>query len=264
MTPKKAIEQGAMALFGEKYGDEVRVVTMGNFNNKTFSIELCGGTHVTELSTIGNFEIINESSIASGVRRIEALRGDELSAYKQSLNKLAKEKETSLNLQIKDLESNIKKLNGNLEDFKDFSPEVKVVKLRSLYESLYKKTILQDPKKNIIKDYPLKDLTVRIQYIYGLSGKDLRTIVDDNKKEIGSSAVFTFSELDNKLNIAVGITNELTNNLDASFFAKEISKFLNGKGGGGRKDFAQAGGEPQSNLKIIYDFVLELVETKIN
>jgi len=97
-----------MALFGEKYGDEVRVVTMGNFNNKTFSIELCGGTHITELSTIGNFEIINESSIASGVRRIEALRGDELSAYKQSLNKLAKEKETSLNLQIKDLESNIK------------------------------------------------------------------------------------------------------------------------------------------------------------
>ena len=139
MTPKKAIEQGAMALFGEKYGDEVRVVTMGNFNNKTFSIELCGGTHATELSTIGNFEIINESSIASGVRRIEALRGDELSAYKQSLNKLAKEKEASLNSQIQDLETNIKKLNGNLEDLKDFSPEAKVVKLRSLYESLYKK-----------------------------------------------------------------------------------------------------------------------------
>ena len=264
MTPKKAIEQGAMALFGEKYGDEVRVVTMGNLNNKTFSIELCGGTHVTELSTIGNFEIINESSIASGVRRIEALRGDELSAYKQSLNKLAKEKETSLNSQIQDLESSIKKLNGNIEGFKDFSLEVKIVKLRSLYESLYKKTILQDPKKNIIKDYPLKDMTVRIQYIYGLSGKDLRTVVDDHKKEIGSSAVFTFSELDNKLNIAVGITNELTNNLDASFFAKEISKFLNGKGGGGRKDFAQAGGEPPSNLKIVYDFVLKLVETKIN
>ena len=264
MTPKKAIEQGAMALFGEKYGDEVRVVTMGNFNNKTFSIELCGGTHVTELSTIGNFEIINESSIASGVRRIEALRGDELFAYKHSLNKLAKEKETSLNSQIKDLESSIKKLNGNLEDFKDFSPEVKIVKLRSLYESLYKKTILQDPKKNIIKDYPHRDIIVRMQYIYGLSGKDLRTIVDDHKKEIGSSAVFTFSELDNKLNIAVGITNDLTNNLDASFFAKEISKFLNGKGGGGRKDFAQAGGEPPSNLKIVHDFVLELVEKKIN
>ena len=86
----------------------------------------------------------------------------------------------------------------------------------------------------------IKDLTVRIQYIYGLSGKDLRTIVDDNKKEIGSSAVFTFSELDNKLNIAVGITNELTDNLDASFFAKEISKFLNGKGRRGKKRFCSS------------------------
>ena len=249
MTPKKAIEQGAMALFGEKYGDEVRVVTMGNFNKKTFSIELCGGTHVTDVSTIGKFEIINESSIASGVRRIEALRGEELSAYKQSLNKLAKEKEASLNSQIQDLETNIKKLNGNLEDLKDLSSEVKAVKLRSLYESLYKKTILQDSKKNIIKDYPFKNMTVRIQYIYGLSGKDLRTVVDDHKKEIGSSAVFTFSEFDSKLNIAVGITNELTGNLDASFFAKEISKFLNGKGGGGRKDFAQAGGQDQSKIE---------------
>jgi len=264
MTPKKAIEQGAMALFGEKYGDEVRVVTMGSFNNKTFSTELCGGTHVDDLSAIGNFEIINETSIASGVRRIEALRSDELSIHKQSLNNLAKEKEVNLNSQIQDLESKIKKLNGSLEDFKDFVPEVKIAKLKILYQSLYKKTILQDSKKNIIKDYPLKDITLRIQYIYGLSGKDLRTIVDDNKKEIGKSAVFTFSELDNKLNISVGITDELTNNLDASFFAKEISKFLNGKGGGGRKDFAQAGGEPPSSLNSIFDFVLSLVEKKIN
>jgi alanyl-tRNA synthetase len=264
MSPKKAIEQGAMALFGEKYGDEVRVVTMGSINNKTFSTELCGGTHVDNLSAIGNFEIINETSIASGVRRIEALRGDELSIHKQSLNNLAKEKEVNLNSHIQDLESKIKKLNGSLEDFKDFVPEEKIAKLKIFYQSLYKKNILQDFKKNIIKDYPLKDITLRIQYIYGLSGKDLRTIVDDNKKEIGKSAVFTFSELDNKLNISVGITDGLTNNLDASFFAKEISKFLNGKGGGGRKDFAQAGGEPPSSLNSIYDFVLALVEKKIN
>ena len=104
MSQNKAIESGAMALFGEKYGEEVSVVTMGNYKDNIFSLELCGGTHVQNLSDIGKFEIINESSIASGVRRIEALRESELFAHKDSLNLAFKEKEENLTAQIKEFE----------------------------------------------------------------------------------------------------------------------------------------------------------------
>ena len=260
MSQDKAVKLGAMALFGEKYGDEVRVVTMGNSNDKNFSIELCGGTHVTSLSDIGKFEIANESSIASGVRRIEAFRSEELIAYKQSLDIANKDKEKNLTTQIQELENKILDLGGNFKKFNGLQNENKISKLKNLYEDLYKENILKDSKKNIIKDHKFNNLVVRTQLIHDLPGKDLRAIVDDAKKELGTACIFLFSEFDGKLNIAVGISQDLTDKFDASFFAKEISLLTKGKGGGGRKDFAQAGGEIQASLDCIYEFILDKVK----
>ena len=105
---------------------------------------------------------------------------------------------------------------------------------------------------------------VRFQYIHGLSGKDLRPIVDNAKKEIKKVLVFVFSESDKKLSLAVGASNDLVEKFDASFFAKQISLVINGKGGGGIKDFAQAGGETQPNIEVVYKFILnEIKKIKI-
>jgi alanyl-tRNA synthetase len=101
---------------------------------------------------------------------------------------------------------------------------------------------------------------VRTQLIHDLPGKDIRAIVDEAKKELGTACIFLFSEFDGKLNIAVGISEDLTDKFDASFFAKEISLLTKGKGGGGRKDFAQAGGEIQPSLDYIYEFILDKVK----
>jgi Alanyl-tRNA synthetase len=125
---------------------------------------------------------------------------------------------------------------------------------------LYKESILNDASKNIIQDHKLESFVVRFQYIHGLSGKDLRPIVDSAKKEIKEVLVFVFSETDKKLSLAVGVSDTLVDKFDASFFAKKISSLINGKGGGGRKDFAQAGGEIQSNIKSIYEFILNEIK----
>ena len=259
MSPKKAIELGAMALFGEKYGEEVRVVTMGNNNNKVFSTELCGGTHVSDLSEIGDFQVINESSIASGVRRIEALRSDELLEYKSSLDKQSKEKEKNIIFQINELESKINFLKGDINQFYQLDLVDRLSNLKNLYDILYKKNILKDNSKNIVEDHKISNFIVRFQYVHGLTGKDLRSIVDDAKKEVKDIIIFIFSEIDHKLSMAIGVSNSLINIFDASFLIKKISLLVNGKGGGGRKDFAQAGGEIQPDMKDVYNKILNKI-----
>ncbi len=258
MTPKEAVENGALALFGEKYGEEVRVLSMGNEESKYFSTELCGGTHVRNTGDIGKFKIISQSSIAAGVRRIEALRDKQLDDYLKNKEKLSglsaqKDEET-----IKELSEKIIKLgeNPNLdnEDQKGLIKE-----LSKQLEQLSVKSILDDKSKNIIKDETINGVKIRLQKVEDLPPKDLRKLVDNGKKELNEGIVVVFASKDEKVGLAVGVTQKLTEKYDAVQFAKLGSETIGGKGGGGRKDFAQAGGQDKSKIDEALEKIKSLV-----
>ncbi len=258
MTPKAAIEKGALAFFGEKYGEEVRVVSMGKEENKYFSTELCGGTHVKNTGDIGKFKTISQSSIAAGVRRVEALRDKQLDDYMEN-----KEKLSSLSLQkdeelIKDLSSQIIKLGGkpNLEN-KDLKGSIK--DLTRQLEQLSVKKVLEDKTKNIINDEVINNIKVRFQKVQDLPPKDLRKLVDNGKKELNEGIIIVFASKDDKVGLAVGITQNLISKFDAVKFVKIGSEIIGGKGGGGRKDFAQAGGQDQSKIEEALEKIKTLI-----
>ena len=247
MTPKEAVENGALALFGEKYGEEVRVLSMGNEKDKYFSTELCGGTHVRNTGDIGKFKIVSQSSIAAGVRRVEALRDKQLQEYltkKEKLSDLSMQKNEEL---IKELSSKIIKLGGkpnlNNENHIDLIKD-----LTKQFDQLSVNKILSNKSKNIIKDESINNIKVRFQKITDLPPKDLRKLIDIGKKDIGDGIVIIFASKEGKIGLAVGVTDKLTNNYDAVKFVKIGSEIVGGKGGGGRADFAQAGGTDPSKI----------------
>jgi len=258
MTPKEAVENGALALFGEKYGEEVRVLSMGSEESKYFSTELCGGTHVRNTGDIGKFKIISQSSIAAGVRRVEALRDKQLGDYlknKEKISGLSAQKGEEL---INELSEKIIKLGGkpNLDNqdqkglIKDLSKQL---------ERLNIKSILQDKSKNIIKDKTINGVKIRLQKVEDLPPKDLRKLVDNGKKELKEGIVVVFASKDEKVGLAVGVTEKLLNKYDAVKFAKLGSEIIGGKGGGGRKDFAQAGGQDKSKIDEALEKIKSLV-----
>ena len=182
MTPKEAVDNGALALFGEKYGDEVRVLSMGDDNSSHFSTELCGGTHVRNTSEIGNFKIINQSSIAAGVRRVEALRDKQLQNYLRNKDKKSGETKEKNKLIVNKLIEKIKELKEKpyLNQEKN---QIDIIKdLNKQYEKLLVTSILDDKEKNIIKDILVNKTKVRFQKVHELPFKDLRSLVDKGKK----------------------------------------------------------------------------------
>ena len=258
MTPKEGIAHGALALFGEKYGDEVRVVFMGEEGNKYFSTELCGGTHVKNTSDIGNFKVVSQSAIAAGVRRVEALRDKQLDEFLKN-----KEKQSNLSEQkdeetIKVLSEEIKKLGGkpnlNKENKKDLIKE-----LNKELEKLSINEIINNKSKNIINDEKINGVNVRMQKIDGLPPKELRRLIDNGKKEIGEGIVIIFASKDDKVGLAVGITDKLKSKYDAVKFVKNGSEIIGGKGGGGRPDFAQAGGVNKDKIEDAFKSLKALV-----
>ena len=258
MTPKEAVDNGALALFGEKYGDEVRVLSMGDEEGKYFSTELCGGTHVRNTRDIGKFKIINQSSIAAGVRRVEALRDKQLEDYlenKEKLSDISAQKDEST---IKNLSEKIIKLgekpNLNNQDQKGLIKELSIQ-----LEQLNVKSVLEDKTKNIIKDDTINGIKVRFQKVEDLPPKDLRKLVDIGKKEIGDGIVIVFASKDDKVGLAVGVTEKLTEKYDAVKFAKLGSEIIDGKGGGGRKDFAQAGGQNSNKIDEAFEKLKALI-----
>ena len=258
MTPKEAVENGALALFGEKYGDEVRVLSMGDEEGKFFSTELCGGTHVVNTADIGKFKVISQSSIAAGVRRIEALRDTQLVDFlkeKENLSNLSDQKNEAV---IKELETKIIKLGGkpNLQN----SDQVALIKdLNRQFDQLSVSSILKDKEKNKINDQIINGFKVRFQNIVDLPFKDLRKLIDEGKKEIGEGLVIIYAINDNKVGLAVGVTKTLEDKFDAVKIVRAGSEVIGGKGGGGRADFAQAGGTLPDKIEESFENIKKLI-----
>ena len=258
MTPDEAVENGALALFGEKYGEEVRVLSMGDDDGKYFSTELCGGTHVKNTGDIGKFKIISQSSIASGIRRIEALRDKQLEDYlknKEKLSNISSEKNEEI---IKSLSEQITKLGGK-PTLNEDDQKTLIKNLTKQLETLTVNSILQDKTKNIVIDEEINGTKIRFQKVNGLPPKELRKLVDKGKKELIEGVVIVFANKDDKVGIAVGVTDNLTSQFDAVKFVKVGSEIIGGKGGGGRKDFAQAGGQDQSKIDQAFEQLKTLI-----
>ena len=258
MTPKEAVDNGALALFGEKYGDEVRVLSMGSEKNRYFSTELCGGTHTRNTGDIGKFKIINQSSIAAGVRRVEALRDKQLQEYLNKKEKLSDLKSQKSEETIKDLSQKIIKLGGKPNISND-NQQTLIKDLTKHYEQLLVKSTLSDKSKNIINDQTINNVKVRLQKVIDLPPKDLRKLVDSGKKELGEGIIIVFAIKGEKIGLAIGVTEKHTKKYNAVKFAKIGSEIIGGKGGGGRPDFAQAGGTDSSKIDSAFDKIKELI-----
>ena len=258
MTTDEAIENGALALFGEKYGDEVRVLSMGDEGNKYFSTELCGGTHVKNTGDIGKFKIINQSSIAAGVRRIEALRDEQLEDYLKKKEKLSNISSEKNDESIKDLTQQIMDLGGK-PNLDQADQKILIKNLTKQLETISVTSILEDKSKNIIIDEQINGIKLRFQQVEGLPPKELRKLVDNGKKKLNEGIIIVFASKDDKVGIAVGITDKLTDKFDAVQFVKVGSEIIGGQGGGGRKDFAQAGGLNKSKIDEAFLVLKKLI-----
>ena len=259
MTPKEAVEKGALAMFGEKYGDEVRVLSMGKENGGYFSTELCGGTHVKNTKDIGKFKIVSQSSIAAGVRRVEALRDRQLDNFEKSLKKDKSLKEKNLKDQVDLIRKELLKYKiepdyndslGLSENIKNLNKQLEIIKIQN---------IINDKTKNIIKDKKIGSFILRHQVLTDFPPKELRKIIDQSKQDIKQGIVVGFSSFEGKVGVAVGVTNELTQKYDAVTLVKIASEVLGGKGGGGRKDFAQAGGDNKNKIEEAFKALSEKI-----
>lgn len=241
MALDDARQSGAMALFGEKYGEEVRVVSMGNPRpgaSKAWSVELCGGTHVARTGDIGLIRVVAESASAAGVRRIEALTGEAARAYLVEQDTRVKDAAAILRTRPEDVVERLKSL---VEERKNLERQLADAKRQIALGGGAK------PVNGAAAGGDGVKLIGAVQFlarsVEGLNPKDLRGLIDDGKKQIGSGivAVVGVTE-DGKAGLAVGVTEDLTKSWSAVDLVKIGAEALGGKGGGGRPDMAQAGG----------------------
>ena len=231
---------------------------MGDEKNKYFSTELCGGTHVRNTADIGKFKIVSQSSIAAGVRRVEALREKQLDNYlknKEKLSDLSAQKNEEI---IRDVSEKIIKLGGK-PNLDKKNPNEIIKELTKQLDQLSVGSILQDKTKNIISDQKINGIKVRFQNIQDLPPKELRKLVDKGKKDLGEGVVIIFANKDSKIGLAVGVTNSLIKKYNAVNFVKKGSEIIGGKGGGGRPDFAQAGGDDVSKIQDAIEKLKSLI-----
>ena len=252
MTPDAAVEAGALALFGEKYGDEVRVLSMGNMESggKHYSTELCGGTHVSRLGDIGLLHIVSESAVAAGVRRVEALTGDGARAYLTEQEKKLRAAASVLKTAPADLPERIKALQDERKRLeKELGDAKKALAMGGGASS-------GDTTNDVREAGGVKFLAKAVE---GLSPKDLRGMIDESKKQIGSGVIALIAVNEGKAAIAVGVTDDLTDRLNAVDLVKIGTAALGGKGGGGRPDMAQAGGPDGSKAEQALDAIQEAI-----
>ncbi len=250
MTPEDAIEAGAMALFGEKYGDEVRVLAMGRTDTGgtglPYSVELCGGTHVNATGDIGVFRIVSESAVSSGVRRIEALTGENARIW------------------LVTREDALKQVAGLLRTTPD-DAQARIAAMLDERKALEKE--LAETKKALAlggggsgdaagsQDEEIDGVTFSGQVIEGLNPKELRGLLDEAKQRIGSGVAAICAVNDGKAAFAVAVTDDLTERLSAVDLVRAGVEALGGKGGGGRPDMAQGGGPDGGKADAAIDAV---------
>ena len=253
MTPDDAIAAGALALFGEKYGDEVRVLAMGldeEKENRTYSVELCGGTHVRRLGDIAIFKIVSEGAVASGIRRIEALTGEGARAYLVQQERLLKEAAGALKIAPDDLPSRVVSL---MEERKRLERELAEAKRKLALGGGASSGAGGDAASQIQEVGGVKLIARKLE---GVNPKDLRGLIDGGKKQIGSGVVaFVAISEDGKGAIAVGVTADLTERFNAVELVKAGAAAMGGNGGGGRPDMAQAGGPDAAKADEALDAV---------
>ena len=237
MTVDDAIAEGAMALFGEKYGDEVRVVAMGTGvrgakANRPYSVELCGGTHVSATGEIGLVRILSESAVGSGVRRLEALTGEAARAY------LAEQDE-----RVKSLAATLKAQPGEVLARVEALVDERRKLERELTEAKKKLALSGGPAGGDDGVREVAGVKYLGKVVTGVEPKDLKSLADEGKKSLGSGVVtFVGVSADGKASAVVAVTADLTDRLSAVDLVRRASEALGGKGGGGRPDMAQAGG----------------------
>ncbi|HEX8839057.1 MAG TPA: alanine--tRNA ligase, partial [Sphingomicrobium sp.] len=250
MTPDEAIAAGAMALFGEKYGDEVRVLSMGRLIDADYSVELCGGTHVRALGDIQLLKIIGESAVAAGVRRIEALTGEAARRW------------------LSDRDAKLREAAATLKS----SPDEVPARIAALVEDRRRlERELADARKAIAMGAGAAKSDAAVpedvaghkflgQVVEGLDPKGLRAAVDDMKKRLGSGIGALVAVNEGRASVAVGVTEDLAGQLSAVDLVKAAVATLGGQGGGGRADMAQGGGPDGSKAKEALDAVKDALE----
>jgi alanyl-tRNA synthetase len=235
MTPEKAIEAGALALFGEKYGDTVRVLAMGDSlkdDDKAYSVELCGGIHVDRTGDIALFKIVGESSVSSGVRRLEALTGEAARQWLETEANKAKTAALSLKVPTHELLDRVAALQAERKTLERQLAEAK--KQLAMGGGGGAAAPAGPEEINGVK------LIARV--VEGVGGKDLRGLVDEARKQMGSGVAAFVGVNEGKAALAVGLTDDLVGAMSAVDLVRAAVGAVGGKGGGGRPDFAQAGG----------------------
>ncbi|AXU19133.1 alanine--tRNA ligase [Novosphingobium sp. THN1] len=231
MSPDDAIEAGAMALFGEKYGEEVRVLSMGRATDKHYSVELCGGTHVRALGDIGVFRIVSESAVSSGVRRIEALTGEGARQWFVAREEALKHTAAILRTSPEDVEARVSAL---MEERKKLE--------RELAEAKKALALGGGAAKAENADEEVGGVKFSGQVLDGLDPKELRGLLDQAKQRLGSGVAVIVAVNEGKASIAAAVTEDLVGKVSAVDLVRAGVEALGGKGGGGRPDMAQGGG----------------------
>ncbi|MEJ0027412.1 MAG: alanine--tRNA ligase [Rhizomicrobium sp.] len=253
MATEKAIDAGAEALFGEKYGDEVRVLSMGTDIDaaQDYSVELCGGTHVHRLGDIGLFTILSESAVGAGVRRIEALTSEGARKYLSGQAEIAREAAAALKTTAPELPARVAQLS---EERRKLERElVEARKQLALGRTAAAPAARAEAKAG---DGPAVDARI----VEGVAPKDLKSLVDGAKAQIGSGVVAFVAVAEGRASLVVGVTDDLTARVSAVDLVKLGAEALGGKGGGGRPDMAQAGGPDGAKAQSALDAIADRVK----
>jgi len=230
MTPDDAIAMGAMALFGEKYGDEVRVVSMGQNADGTYSVELCGGTHVGALGDIGLFKVVGEGAVSSGIRRVEALTGEAARAYLTGRDEKLREAAAALKSSPDEVPARVVSL---IEERRRLERELAEAK---------KQLAMGGGAGAPAGPEQVGGVSFIGQVLEGFEAKGLRGAVDDAKQRLGSGVAVIVAVNDGRASVAVGVTDDLVGTRNAVELLRRAVAALGGQGGGGRPDMAQGGG----------------------